>query len=202
MSYVVDKPAPEEFGVVIGGGSWLLACAGVSVGPFAPGALAVDPDAGACLRLAATSPGAGAREIDAAAVTTRVVPLDEKDLEAIRAAALDEVARLAAERLSAPVDVGGVLVGLSEESRAKWVQLSHFVEVAPGVLTPYYPIPFPAQSGTGLLTSDAHVTQTYVALFLAGLQREGAATVATLAIRAATTTAEVVTALRAYQEAP
>lgn len=201
MSFVVDKPAPVEVGVVIGSGQWLLACAGIPVGPFAAGRLAVDPDAGGCLLLADAAP-AGAREVDAAAVTTRVVPLDEKDLEAIRAAALDEVARLAAERLSAPVDVGGVLVGLSEESRAKWVQLSHFVEVAPGVLTPYYPIPFPAQSGTGLLTSDAHVTQTYVALFLAGLQREGAATVATLAIRAATTTAEVVTALRAYQEAP
>lgn len=199
MSFVVDKPATVEVGVTIGSGQWLLACAGIPVGPFAAGRLAVDPDAGGCLLLADAAP-AGAREIPGDAVTARVVPLDEKDLEAIRAAALDEVARLADERLSAPVDVGGVLVGMSSESRQKWASLALFVVLSPATLP--YPIPFPAQQGTkGALTSDLHVAQTYGALFVAGLQREAAANAVTLALRDAATTGEIVAALRAYQEA-
>ena len=193
-------------------GAWLLACAGVPVGDVQPG-VCVDPDrwpwadGAAVVGLGADGPG----------ITQRVVPLDEADLDDVRAAATAEVERLAALRRSAPALVDGISHHSDEKSREEWVYLAvgTLARVSLGVLAgsgdpeaaavlaalpPAGPVEYDSSDGQGqVLTSAPQVLGRYLGLLDVGVARRTAAVAAADAVAAATNVAGVVDALTSYQ---
>ena len=210
MKYLYSTTTPDVYGW--SRGTELLAAAGVPVHPLVAGSLVYvteDPRGSGRAPLwvvSPESPGPGAREVaDDAVLVGKPRPLDDRDLEVVRLAALSELGRRGAALAETSVTLPGLPpLGVGKESRDDWGSLWDAVHaceaegidpVAAGVL----PFPFPARDSSLLtLRTASEARQIFLALFAAGAARRKALDAAAQAIYAATTAQGVVDALLSY----
>ncbi len=211
MRYLYSTTTPDVYGWTRG--TELLAAAGVPVHPLVPGALVyVTEDPRGSGRaplwvLVSEKPWEGAREVaDDAIIVGKPRPLLDRDLAAVRLAALSELSRLGAALAEEPVRLEGrPPLGVGVDSQRDWTSLLTATSVAEALgfdpsAVGVYPFPFPARDGSVVVLENATAARVlYFELFAHGAARRKLLDAAAQAVYAATTSQGVADALLAYR---
>lgn len=202
--------------VAFEGAELLLALAGVPSGRVAgPFVLDARADSG-CPEVARVLPGlwyevqcletiddpAGPIRDGVALVGREPAPVPVEHFEAVRAVALREVARRAAESRGAPVDLGGVLHSCDADSREEWVYLAVGALLHKEMGSPpgfYDNLGYTSEDAKPVALPDlGAIASRYLGLLAAARERRIAALAAAAAVAAARDSTELVAALAAY----